>query len=378
LKKNKKRIYIYKGIVFVIASLFSFSTVGATTIEIKRNFSKSFDKNSQNILLLDYVGYTSKSSNEYENLSSISYENSVLSAGNSVSIDPLQIKNSKAKINKELRYYRVVSGDSISVIAENFGVSQATIVEENNIIKGRLKINQELVILPVSGIKHLVTKGDTVNALAKEYSAKAGIIIDFNEIPDNALKIGQNIIIPGGKAKKKKIIAKRSVSASQSTGSSQVMLVGDGNVTRYINYKGIVPYGKGAKIAVPKRSSGRSRYTKTNYGYFTHPAPRTVRTQSIHHRNAIDMGGPRGTNIYAAAAGKVIKSYSGGWGGGYGVHLIIEHTNGVQTMYAHNFKNLVSKGDIVTKGQHIAEMGSTGKSTGPHLHFEVRGAYNPF
>lgn len=90
------------------------------------------------------------------------------------------------------------------------------------------------------------------------------------------------------------------------------------------------------------------------------------------------MGGPVGTKIYAAASGKVIKSYSGGWGGGYGNHILIQHPNGVVTMYAHLSKNLVWRGEYVKKGQLIGKMGSTGRSTGPHLHFEVRGAYNPF
>ncbi len=299
-------------------------------------------------MVLEYSTYSN------ENLSSnqggparISYSYGALSVGNSVLIDPVQEKHTIAEISKKLRYYRVLSGDTVSSIARKFGVTQSTVVNENNIIKGRLKINQELVILPVSGIKHKIAKGDSISKIAKKYSADVEKIINFNQILENDLKIGENIIIPGGIPEKKKIIARKVVKKStkniisKKTGTAgKISLVGDGS-KKYINYRGIVPYGKGIKISVPKRSKGRIRYTKTNYGYFTHPAPGTVRTQSIHHRNAIDMGAPIGTKIYAAASGKVIKSYSGGWGGGYGNNILIQHPNGIVTMYAHNSKNLV-------------------------------------
>jgi murein DD-endopeptidase MepM/ murein hydrolase activator NlpD len=67
-----------------------------------------------------------------------------------------------------------------------------------------------------------------------------------------------------------------------------------------------------------------------------------------------------------------------GWNGGYGKYIVISHPNGTQTLYAHNLENYVSVGDAVVRGQIIGSVGSTGKSTGPHLHFEVRGAKNPF
>jgi putative ATPase len=94
--------------------------------------------------------------------------------------------------------------------------------------------------------------------------------------------------------------------------------------------------------------------------------------------NAIDIAAPLNTPILASASGKVIVSRSGGWNGGYGNYIVIKHDNGTQTLYAHNNENKVSVGDVVKKGDVIALMGSTGKATGIHLHFEVRGAKNPF
>jgi murein DD-endopeptidase MepM/ murein hydrolase activator NlpD len=113
-------------------------------------------------------------------------------------------------------------------------------------------------------------------------------------------------------------------------------------------------------------------------GYFTHPLPGSRKTQNIHGFNGTDWGAPKGTPILAAASGKVIVAKYSGYSGGYGQYVVIEHDNGTQTLYAHASKVLVSVGDEVKQGETIALVGSTGRSTGNHLHFEVRGAMNPF
>ena len=82
--------------------------------------------------------------------------------------------------------------------------------------------------------------------------------------------------------------------------------------------------------------------------------------------------------IRAAAAGEVLISKGSGWNGGYGSYIVIKHTNGTQTLYAHTSANYVSAGQSVSQGESIGAVGSTGQSTGPHLHFEVRGSANPF
>jgi murein DD-endopeptidase MepM/ murein hydrolase activator NlpD len=113
-------------------------------------------------------------------------------------------------------------------------------------------------------------------------------------------------------------------------------------------------------------------------GYFIHPLPGSVRTQGIHGYNAVDFGAPVGTPILASAGGSVLVSRVGGWNGGYGNYVVIDHPNGTQTLYAHNSKNTVWQGQTVVAGQVIGYVGNTGRSTGPHLHFEIRGAKNPF
>jgi murein DD-endopeptidase MepM/ murein hydrolase activator NlpD len=86
----------------------------------------------------------------------------------------------------------------------------------------------------------------------------------------------------------------------------------------------------------------------------------------------IDIAAPSGTTIVAAAAGKVIHTYSVSQSGGYGNFTIIDHGNGLVTCYAHQSRISVRVGQHVSKGQTIGAVGSTGMSTGPHLHFEVR------
>jgi murein DD-endopeptidase MepM/ murein hydrolase activator NlpD len=85
-----------------------------------------------------------------------------------------------------------------------------------------------------------------------------------------------------------------------------------------------------------------------------------------------------GAPIFAAATGDVVVARQGGYNGGYGNYVVIQHGNGTQTLYGHMQSVSVSPGDHVVQGQTIGYLGNTGRSTGPHLHFEVRGARNPF
>jgi murein DD-endopeptidase MepM/ murein hydrolase activator NlpD len=86
------------------------------------------------------------------------------------------------------------------------------------------------------------------------------------------------------------------------------------------------------------------------------------------HHTGLDFAAAPGTPVFSALAGKVVES---GWGGAYGNHIIVRHDNGVETLYAHLSTASVSKGDRVLRGQRIGAVGSTGNSSGPHLHFEV-------
>ncbi|MCK5059525.1 MAG: M23 family metallopeptidase, partial [Candidatus Pacebacteria bacterium] len=135
------------------------------------------------------------------------------------------------------------------------------------------------------------------------------------------------------------------------------------------------------EIVIPPTSSGTSVVRSTSYpnydGYYIKPV-NGRKSQGLHGYNAVDIAAPYGTPIVAAASGVVIISRATGWNGGYGGYVVISHNNGTQTLYAHMSSDIVSVGDVVQQGQVIGYVGSTGRSTGPHLHIEVRGARNPF
>lgn len=240
--------------------------------------------------------------------------------------------------NGEISVYTVREGDSLSQIAEMFGVTANTIMWANDIGKSTgIQPGDTLVILPIAGVRHIVKSGDTINSIASKYEGNIDEILSYNQLDSaNDLAVGDTLIIPGG--------------AMHST-----------------TIKGSVGSAKPTKVSGGVASVG-----------FSHPAPGSVKTQGIHGYNAVDLAGSMGSAIRAAAGGEVIVARSGGWNGGYGTYVVIKHKNGTQTLYAHLSSLSVGAGSYVEQGQTIGGMGNTGKSTGTHLHFEVRGGKNPF
>ena len=233
----------------------------------------------------------------------------------------------------QISVYVVHKGDTLSGIAKMFGVSANTLVWANDIKGGLIKDGQELVILPISGVRHVVKSGDTLKSLATKYKADFNDILLYNDLASDAkIKAGDIVIIPDG------VIATQSSIASGSQTQS------------YPTYA----------------------------GYYLRPIVGGRKSQGIHGHNGVDLAAPIGTPILASAAGKVIVSRTGGWGGGYGTYVVISHANGTQTLYAHMSANYASVGQQVEQGQLIGTIGMTGKTSGPHVHFEVRGAKNPF
>ncbi len=242
--------------------------------------------------------------------------------------------------------YVVHAGDNLSTIAEMFDVSVNTIKWANDIGTGTIHEGQTLVILPVSGIYHTVKSGDTTASLAKKYSAEESEILEHNDI-GGALAAGTKVLIPNGTLAAAP--AAKPVSAVKKTSSGT---------------------GIGATVAAGGPAIS---------GYYGWPVAGGVITQGVHGYNGIDIGASNGTPIYASAAGTVVVALGGGgYNGGYGNYVVVQHTNGTQTLYAHMSSVQTTSGASVAKGEQIGTVGNTGKSTGNHLHFEVRGAANPF
>jgi LysM repeat protein len=240
--------------------------------------------------------------------------------------------------------YVVRSGDNIATIAKMFGVSVNTILWANDMKKGdKLSEGDVLFILPVSGLEHTVTKGQTIESIAKLYKADVNDIIQANDITlDAHLAVGDTLIIPDAQKSEE-------------------------------NDKPIKNLG--ASIAKDKKYY-ENHPVQNLAGYFINPVPGYRKSQGIHDKNAVDLAIAKGTPIHAAAAGRVILARTG-YNGGFGNLVIISHPNGTETLYAHQSKIATTTGAQVYQGQVIGYVGSTGHSTGPHLHFEVHGARNP-
>jgi LysM repeat protein len=230
------------------------------------------------------------------------------------------------KRDKDIISYKVQSGDNLSVIASRFEISRNTIVWANELRNTNIKIGQELIILPVSGVFHIAGNNDTISAIAKRYNAKTNDILAFNDLDDSSvIGLGDIIIVPGGEMPRS-IASMPTISAS-----------------------GFIPPASG------------------------------VITQGYHaaHR-AIDIANVCGSLIYASASGTIQQTGYTSIGGNY---IRINHSNGAVTYYGHLSRILVSRGQRVSQGSIIGYMGNTGYTigaTGCHIHFETRNMMNPF
>lgn len=233
--------------------------------------------------------------------------------------------------------YVVLEGDTISEIADTFNINTSTILWENKIgPRDFIKPGQELVILPVSGVSYTIAKDDTLTGIAARYRSQSEHILEVNKLADaSELRIGAKIIIPDG-------IPPTPVAPAASSSSALADLRDLFKPAKAI----------AGKFNWPTNSKHITQYFR---GW---------------RHTGIDVGVRNGNPIYAAEDGIITTS---GWNaGGYGYYIIVDHGNGITTLYAHNSKLLVKKGERIAKGEIIAQSGSTGRSTGPHLHFEVR------
>jgi murein DD-endopeptidase MepM/ murein hydrolase activator NlpD len=239
--------------------------------------------------------------------------------------------------------YTVQEGDTISSIAEKFGVSQDTIIWQNDLgSNAKIKVGQTIEILPVTGIAHKVGKGDTVYSVAKKYDTSPQAIVDFpyNTFTNDEtfeLAIGQIIVVPDG-------VKPNAIQTSPR--------------------RRLITPDAGSVVAS---------------GNFVWPAGGRITQYFAWYHKGIDIANSSAPNILAADSGTVVVA---GWPDayGYGNRVIIDHGNGYRTLYGHLSSIYVVPGQTVSRGSAIGRMGTTGRSTGVHLHFEVirNGSYlNP-
>jgi LysM repeat protein len=241
--------------------------------------------------------------------------------------------------------YIVESGDVLSTIADKFNITVNTVLWANNLTwTSMIKPGQKLTIPPGSGINYDVVRGDTLASIAKKYQADTQKIITANDLSSASdLQIGDLLFIPDG-VKPAQIASSYKPPKVTETKPSTGSAYSDDYVAPASDI------ATGTKLLWPVLS-----HRITQYYSWRH--------------TGLDIGDKTGNPIYAAEDGKVERS---GWSNGYGNNVIINHGNGIQTLYGHASKLLVKTGDTVSRGQTIALVGSTGWSTGPHLHLEVR------
>lgn len=233
------------------------------------------------------------------------------------------------KPRDQVELYTVKQGDIIAKIAEKYGVTIDTVKWVNDLKGDSLNVGQQLKIPPVTGIVHKVREGETLQTIAKKYRTDAQKIVnypfnDFADLETFALTSGQTLIVPDG----------------------------------------VMPSAVPIFIApAPPIATGAN-------GQFLWPTSGLITQYPIWYHMAFDIANSTAPGVMAAAKGTVILVEYLRYG--YGQHIIIDHGGGISSLYGHLSEMYVKPGDSVARGQVIGRMGSTGRSTGTHLHFEAR------
>lgn len=232
--------------------------------------------------------------------------------------------------------YKAQKGDTISTIAKKFGISTETIKWENNLTSDSLAIDDELKILPVSGVSHKVSNGETVYSIAKKYDTEPQKIVDF---PFNDFANPETFALVSG----------------------QIIVVPDG----------IPPLPSGRPVIRRQVFIASGPVSISGAGY-TWPLHGGISQFPAWYHMALDITSPVGTPVVAAQNGTVSYVNVGTWDGGYGTNIQV--CNGSYcSLYAHMSGVNVGIGDAVAVGKTvIGWVGLTGRTTGAHLHFEVR------
>src|SRR3989344_150994 len=250
-----------------------------------------------------------------------------------VEIDPLTQVSDKPRA--DTLDYTVEDGDTLATIAKKFGVDTDSIKWLNKgLVEKKIKVGSVIKIPPVTGVVHIVKGGETIYSIAKKYDVSAQAVVDFpfNEFTNDetfSFAIGQQIIVPDGQMPDEPILSPRS------------------------NLAGLPTPNAGAVSAT---------------GNWIWPAAGSISQGFKSWHKGIDIANRGGGAILAAVSGQVLVA---SWldNTGYGNRVLIDHGNGIKTLYGHMASFSVVVGQTVKRGDKLGMMGSTGRSTGTHLHF---------
>lgn len=266
---------------------------------------------------------------------------SVIGISNPVGGQPVEIEH-RTPANSPVHQtivYTVEDGDTVGAIADKFNLKVATLLATNGLSEQELiHSGDQVTILPTDGVLHTVKSGETVSAVSARYNIAAPAIIAYNNLGDEAsINIGQKLIVPGATATPAPTaLANHAEETEPTTAPASLPAIAKG-------------------FLWPTSTKHISQYFRWGH-------------------TGIDIDNRSRPAVYAAKAGKVTLARRLG---GYGNMIVLSHGNSTETYYGHLDKFYISPGENVTQGQAIGQMGSTGRSTGPHVHFEIRIAGRP-
>jgi murein DD-endopeptidase MepM/ murein hydrolase activator NlpD len=285
--------------------------------------------------------------NDYEYLALEVSDNTILDdEGYIIKNMPLEGEAVYDQNRTEIVEHEVQSGETLSVIAYRYGVEVSSIKYANDALTNSdyLKIGQVIDIPPADGLYVTVEEGDSLVSIVEDYEGDLDATLEWNGLSeDGSLVADTELFIIDGEPQTVYVAVSPTYTTTTSTTTSYTP-----EVTHY-------------DVAASAEGWIRPTSGIITQGY-----------SSWHY--AYDVADSSKPPILAAASGTVIKASSGTWGGGYGNHIIIDHGNGYQTLYAHAEVLYVNVGDYVDQGDVIAKMGATGRVygvTGIHLHFEL-------
>lgn len=240
---------------------------------------------------------------------------------------PAVSQEQAATPSNTMKTHVVKEGETLETIAAQYNIDVDTLLGANPELSEDIHPGDQLAILPQKGILHVVDMGDTLWSMANDFGVDIGVIMNANGKTSEDLILGETLFLPGAKpiAKKEVMIARAETQVSR---------------------------GAADRFSWPTQGD-----ISSPFGY---------RWGRLHA--GVDIANDSGTPVRAAMSGRVTYS---GYYSGYGYTLIMEHAQGYETLYGHLSGFAVGSGQYVRAGQVIAYMGSTGNSTGPHLHFEV-------
>lgn len=336
-KKNNIFLTIIKKFSLAVVSLSLFMILANFLIINMRHTSKEVvveDKmlaNNAYSKILDeispeQVSYNTSSISEVPTVTSaVTLENATDIFYNSITSDNTLVGD--GTIGMKYDEYIIEEGDNLTTISRKIGANLDTLVSVNKITNAnRLRPGQKIVIPNRNGLLYTIKKDESIEEIAERYDVSLNRVLSFNKISDpNDIEVGDDIFLPGAK---------------------------------YTLDERIDKFGQ--MFSIPTTITRISSV----FGYRVHPIT-GVRTKHM----GVDIPGRLNTPVYAARKGKVIFA---GYSGGYGNLVIVRHDKGYTTYYGHLNSITTRAGATVGVGVMIGRMGSTGRSTGSHLHFEVR------